>query len=94
MVYMELFLSILYQREMIKGYKEREREQRRRQRGTYSVRDEASSLDTGRLDSLEEVDHTFGLESLQLRMETDERSRPPHSVTEEVRRHSLAVGWQ
>ena len=50
---------------------------------TYSVRDEASSLDTGRLDSLEEVDHTFGLESLQLRMETDERSRPSHSVTEE-----------
>ena len=50
--------------------------------GTYGIRDEASSLDAGRLDSLEEVDHTLCLESLQLGMETDECPCPPHSITE------------
>ena len=51
-------------------------------RGTYSIRDKASSLDTSRFDSLEEVNHTLCLESLQLRMETDECPSPPHSITE------------
>ena len=50
--------------------------------GAYSIRDEAGSLDTRGLDSLEEVDHTLCLESLQLRVETDERPCPPHSITE------------
>ena len=50
--------------------------------GAYSIWDEAVSLDTRGLDSLEEVDHTLCLESLQLRVETDERPCPPHSITE------------
>ena len=60
--------------------------------GTYSVRDEASSLDTSRLDSLEEVNHTLCLESLQLGMETDECPCPSHSITEgeRERNNSLA----
>ena len=50
--------------------------------GAYSIRDEAGSLDTRGLDSLEEVDHTLCLESFQLRVETDECPCPPHSITE------------
>ena len=76
------FFSILCKRERIKREGEKKKGSKD-ERGTYSVRDEAGSLDTSRLDSLEEVDHTFGLESLQLRMETDERPRPSNSVTEE-----------
>ena len=48
----------------------------------YSISDKAWSLDTSRLDSLEEINHTLRLESLQLGVETDERPCPPHSVTE------------
>ena len=48
---------------------------------TYSIRDKARSLDTSRLDSLEEVYHTLCLESLQLRVDADEGSCPPYSIT-------------
>ena len=48
---------------------------------TYSIRDESSSLYASRLDSLEEVDHTLCLESLQLRVEADEGPSPAHSIT-------------
>ena len=48
---------------------------------SYSIRDESSSLYASRLDSLEEVDHTLCLESLQLRVEADEGPSPAHSIT-------------
>ena len=50
--------------------------------GAYSIRDKARSLDTRGFDSLEEINHTLCLESLQLRVETDECPCPPHSITE------------
>ena len=68
------------------GERRKERDGRREiWRGdTHSIRDEAGSLDTSRLYCLEEVDHTLHLESLQLRVETDECPCPPHSITERV----------
>ena len=49
---------------------------------TYSIRDESSSLDMSRLDSLEEVHHTLCLQSLQLRVLTDDCPNTIHSITE------------
>ena len=48
---------------------------------TYSIRDKARSLDTSRLGSLEEVNHTLCLESLQLGVDADEGPCSPHSIT-------------
>ena len=62
-------------------YKETAGEGKWTHRGAYNIKDEASSLDTSRFHSLEEVNHTLCLESLQLRMETDECPCPPHSIT-------------
>ena len=72
--------------EGIVSLREKRKEWSEQERGgdrgvTYSIRDESSSLDTSRLDCLEEVHHTLCLQSLQLRVEADECPTATNSIT-------------
>ena len=48
---------------------------------TYSVGYDSRSLDTSRLDGLEDIHRTFCLQTFQLRVDTQERTTPHNPVT-------------
>ena len=48
---------------------------------TYSVGYDSRSLDTSRLDGLEDIHHTFCLQTFQLRVDTQERPTPHNPIT-------------
>ena len=48
---------------------------------TYSVGYDFRSLDTSRLDGLEDIHHTFCLQTFQLRVDTQERPTPHNPIT-------------
>ena len=52
-----------------------------RRKATYSVGYDSRSLDTSRLDGLEDIHHTFCLQTFQLRVDTQERSTPHYPIT-------------
>ena len=70
--------------------------QTRRKGSPYSILDKSCSVDASRLDCLKEVHHTLCLESLQLRVKTDEGSSSTHSITAWVgRKYTIIMGqWQ
>ena len=48
---------------------------------TYSVGYDSRCLDTSRLDGLEDIHHTFRLQTFQLRVDTQERPTPHNPIT-------------
>ena len=50
--------------------------------GSYHFWYQPGPVHTGRLDVLEEVDHTLSLQTLQLGVDGDEGSRATHTITE------------
>ena len=54
--------------------------------GTHSTGDESTSLNTSRLNGLENVNHTLCLQSLQLGVDTDESPCSTNTITEMERR--------
>ena len=48
---------------------------------TYSVGYDSRSLDTNRLDGLEDIHHTFCLQTFQLRVDTQKRPTPHNPIT-------------
>ena len=55
--------------------------------------DEARSLDARGFCSLEEIDHSLSLESLQLGVDTDERPRPSYSITAVREKSKARIAW-
>ena len=56
---------------------------------TYSVGYDSRSLDTSRLDGLEDIHHTFCLQTFQLRVDTQERPTPHNPITGRERENTL-----